>query len=298
MIRTLPLVLLVLVIAACQKNDSSPLINNDGPLLKTFYHMDATPSDTFYRMTYTYDTRNRVQSATKKTYVFLLQQSWFQETYDSAIYYYSGDQVLPYRKQNLYYDLNHILITEKNTYYTYDGTGLLTKDSSFLQFQSNYEKDVTTFKYSNDIIWTEITKNTTGSVQKDSLKTRILPCGNNLCEQYDTLYLHPYTQGYQTRRIKMTFDGSVNPFYAAKMRFPTWLRSDHDIRLLFEENAFFKNNLVGLDYAGNFDNYSIVYHADYTYTKNSLDAPVTESDFYNQTAPGSHQFRHYGYYYY
>ncbi|MEP7165832.1 MAG: hypothetical protein ABI741_14115 [Ferruginibacter sp.] len=294
-------ILLLFFCYSCQKDNTNEQINT-GPLLKTYAELSGPPVDTLVRISYTYDNRNRVSIKVKQTYVFLLMPSIFIDRLDSTFFYYNGNQELPYQVKDRYYDLNLDYITDRNTYYTYDASGFLINDSSYVEFNSEFEKKVSKYRYSGNFIFTENNNNISGTISKDSIITKLVLCGANSCEQIDTAFYYTSTPSLESsyRKIEYTFDNDVNPFYAAKMRFPTWNRSDQNsnIKYLYEEFGYQKNNILEIEYiAGSHFFGGTHYTMSYQYTKNSDNTPATVHAIFHDIIVQRYDFFNGGYSY-
>ncbi len=268
---------IMLSIGCNKNNDSLPDDPNipQGPLLKSYIELQYYGTqDTIIRIDYFYDSNKRVTSKTTRGYFFLLQQGVFQYHTDSTVFLYQGDLRLPYQVIDYYYYKNSSgnleYLTTRNRYYKYNNEGLLTFDSSYFQFQGNYEKLVSNYTYIGDTIFTENRFNYYDlTYTAQNIKTRLALCDNNICMQSDTFYnrfTFPRINSGD-RKIKYKYEPNINPLFFAKMQFPTWNSENNSRKSLYEEIGYFRSTLSEIDYFSTLNH--LAYRQYFTYYRNA-----------------------------
>ena len=275
------LILASLLLNSCNKEKDGGTTNTQGPLLKTYVEMkdEQNNADTAKRVDYYYDNEKRLSHKKINNIFFYLQQGNFQYIYDSVIYLYSGKSILPYQVKEYFFGSSFNptqFLTIKNTYYSYDGNGLLVSDSSYFQYNGRYEKFVSKYSYVNDTIFTDNKFNyydLTYTAYK--LKTRLTVCADNICKQNDSLYTN---NGWPriitaTREIKFKYEPDVNAFFYAKMQFPIWNSAENSRKYIYEDISTFRKKISEIDYAGGNGFGNSYYKQSFTYLKGSNGEP-------------------------
>lgn len=280
-------IIVSLFLGSCNKEKDGGTTNMQGPLLKTYVEMKDAQSnaDTAKRVDYYYDSEKRLSHKIINNSLFYLQQGIFQYKYDSVVYLYSGKNILPYQVQEYFIGsfFNPAqFLTIKNTYYLYDSKGLLVFDSSYFQYNGNYEKFVSKYSYVNDTIFTDNKFNYYDlSYSAYKLKTRLTVCADNICKQNDSLYTN---NGWprnitSTREIKFKYDADANVFFYAKMQFPIWNSAQNSRKYIYEDICTFRKKLSEIDYAGGNGFGNMNYKQNFTYLKGINNEPEKVSYF-------------------
>lgn len=209
--RILPVVLIVLAIASCQKdsnqgNGNNNPSGNDSTLLWKYIETDPTlppGSDTTYQEIYTYDSQKRLSHLYTKS-----------GGEDIADLFYLGNDSLPYKAAGTHTATG--FYNKRDTTFFFYSNGFISKDSTVeYDASTNQLIEITAFVYAlagdNTLVQYRHYSSTSTLIPNDETYFTLFKTyqNGNITVQEDTS--RTYLFGYAHDQV--SYDDKINPFY-------------------------------------------------------------------------------------